>query len=484
MKIILLIITVLLLAFRVNSQTPNADRLSHEMDSLMTAISEYELFNGAVLVAEEDDVVYKNAFGKANFEWGIPNTTDTKFLIGSITKTFTAVLTLRLVELEKINLDDVITDHLEDYPSETGDKIKIEHLLVQSSGIPDYIELHDFLSTKALQEHDKDEFPKFFADLELEFEPGTDWNYGNSGYYLLGLIIEEVTGVNYDEAMQKHILEPAGLENTGYAWSSEIIENLAAGYVTTPEGIENAPYIHSSAGYSAGMMYSTVEDLFEWTRRLNSGDVIENDHYFINMITPQKEDYGFGIFVGEQRIGDHYELVFGHAGTINGFSSQLTYLSDSDYTIIIMDNTQQCTSRIYFALRDLIFGKDAPEISESMSQILGRKVASEGVDAAVELFYELRENNPELCQDYSEFSRLTDFYMQRDQIEKAIEIFRLKAEIFPSDSSILVDKGNAYLDLDQKEKAHESFKKAIEINPRNETAQAKLRELEQTSKAW
>lgn len=485
MKIILPLAFVILFALPASSQSVDANRAANEIDSLMSVITEYQLFNGAILVSEEDEIVYKDAFGKASFEWGIPNTTDTRFLIGSITKTFTAVLTLRLVELDKLNLDDVITDHIEDYPPDTGDQITIEHLLVQSSGIPDYIELPNFLTTKALQQHDRHEFPKFFADLDLEFEPGTDWNYGNSGYYLLGLIIENVTGMDYEKAMDKYILEPIGLENTGYAGSSTIVENLADGYINTPAGFQKAPYIHSSAAFSAGMMYSTVKDLFKWTRSLYAGEVIQSDEYFINMITPQKEDYGFGIFIGEQRIGNHQELVFGHAGTINGFSAQLTYLSDSDYTIIIMDNTQQCTSRIYFAIRDLLFGKEPPEISEPLSQVLGKKVAEEGVDAAVELFYNIRENRSEqLDYDYRDFNRLIDFYMQQDKIEKAIEMYRLQAEVFTSDSSIYVDKGEAYLKIDEKQKAYESFEKALEINPENETAQNHLKELDQTSQAW
>lgn len=346
------------------SPVAEASDRAERIDSLLTELHEHGLFNGAILAADGDEIIYKEAFGKASFEWGIPNETDTRFKIASITKSFTASLTLHLVERGKLNLDDVITDHLPEYPSETGDRITIEHLLVQTSGIPDYITKENFLSTTAKLEHDRYNFIEHFAHEDLKFEPGTDWDYGNSCYYLLGLIIEQATGKTYEQAMQKYIIEPIGLENTGYAASSEIIEGLAGGYVHTDAGIQRAPYFHSSVGFSAGMLYSSVEDVFQWTRALYTGEIISHPEHIQNFITPQKEDYSYGFFIGEQRIGDRQELVFSHSGNINGYSSQLAYFSDSDYTLIIMDNTQQCTARIYFAIREVLFGYPPPDIRE------------------------------------------------------------------------------------------------------------------------
>ncbi|MEX0686501.1 MAG: serine hydrolase domain-containing protein [Balneolales bacterium] len=335
---------------------PSATTTKEKIDDVLTEYFESGKFNGVVLAAQGDDIVYTGAFGKANFEWDIPNTLDTRFKIASITKTFTACLVMHLIEIGYINLDDVITDYLPDYPSSTGDKITIEHLLVQSSGIPDYLTKPDFLSDMAVQHHDRYGFIKHFQDMELEFEPGTDWNYGNSGYYLLGLIIEKATGLTYEEAMRKHVIEPAGLENTGYASSGMVIPKLASGYIKTPDGYEIAPYFHSSVGFSAGMMYSNVTDLFKWTRALYAGKIIQNRNYLQNMITPQMEDYGYGLFIGAQKVGGQMEVVFGLFGTIHGFNSQVSYFYNHDFTIIIMDNTQQCTVDIFFAVRDILFG--------------------------------------------------------------------------------------------------------------------------------
>ncbi len=408
------------------------------IDETLSRLHDFGLFNGVVLAADGDDIIYHEAFGTASFEWDIPNTTDTRFKIASITKSFTANLVLCLVEADKLALDDVITDFLPDYPAGPGNRITIEQLLVQTAGIPDYLELPGFLEEKAIHEHDRYEFVKHFSELELEFEPGTDWNYGNSGYYLLGLIIEQASGLTYEEALQKYILEPAGLEDTGYAATGKIIERLAEGYERTPAGYERAPFFHSSAGFSAGMMYSTAKDLFKWTRALFDGLLLEDQEYLQNMVTPQKEDYGYGVFIGSQRIGSKNDLVVSHSGNIHGFSSQLTYFAFSDYTLIILDNTKQCTSRTYFALRDLLFGLSASvEVREPVSHVLGSVIEQSGIEEAILFYSELREERGDECDfSLSEFIRLGDFYLERGQPETAQKIFELAITLYPETSRL------------------------------------------------
>lgn len=435
-----------------------------ELDSLMNVFYEYDLFNGVILAAEEDEIIYYSAFGKANFEWEISNQTDTRFKMASITKVYTASLILHLVERGMLSLDDVITDHLPDYPSSAGDRITLEHLLVQSAGIPDYINLPGFLSTQAKLTHDKHEFVDYFAHLDLEFEPGTDWNYGNSGYYLLGLIVEEVTGMSYEDAMEQYILEPLGLDDTGYAATGKVIERLAGGYVKTPEGYEKASFFHSSAGFSAGMMYATAEDMFRWTRALAEGKIIRNPYHLQNMVTPQMEDYGFGMFIGEQQIGDRNELVFSHSGNVNGFTSQLSYFSDSDYTLIIMDNTQQCASRIFFAVREVLFGEQAPVIRQPIANKAGRMIKEEGVEQAVNFFREHTEGGgQEIDFSLRELTRLSNYYLERNEIETAIPILEFIAEFFPGNRQIQQKLLNAYKEAGKLPESYEA-KDLIDIS--------------------
>ena len=324
------------------------------VDSIVKEFHKEGMFNGVVLLAKGDTVLYTGSYGKANFEWIIPHSLDSRFRIASITKAFTAVLTLKLIEENYLNLDDVITDHISDYPSETGDKITIKHLLNQTAGIPDYLSLPGFMESEAFLKHDKHSFPDYFKDLELEFEPGSDWDYGNSEYYLLGLIIENVTGTSYEQAMEKYILGPAELLNTGFVTEQKVIPNYSGGYIRDESGIKVAPAMHPTVCFSAGMMYSTALDLNKFIRVLYRDKKLLSDHFTDLMTTQLIADYGFGIFTGNQFInGKRYKTLL-HMGEIHGCSSQVSYFPETDYSVIILDNTQQCPAKLYFEIKDLL----------------------------------------------------------------------------------------------------------------------------------
>src|SRR5919106_6486681 len=168
-----------------------------KIQELLALAHKYRQFNGTALVAENGKVVYKGAFGPANIEWNIPNTPDTKFRLGSITKQFTAVLTLQLVEQGKIKLDGKISDYLPDYRKDIGEKVTVHHLLTHTSGIPSYTGQPGFFANVSRNPYKVSDFVKQYTSGNLEFEPGTKYAYNNSGYFLLGAIIERITGKTY-----------------------------------------------------------------------------------------------------------------------------------------------------------------------------------------------------------------------------------------------------------------------------------------------
>lgn len=347
---------ILTLPFTAISSHETATDREKNVDSIVKDFYQQGMFNGVILLAKEDSILYSGVFGKANFEWDVPLTLDTRFRIASITKTFTAVLTLKLIEQGKLNFDDVITDHLPDYPSKTGDIITIEHLLVQSSGIPDYLTLPGFMESKSALVHNIYEFPNYFKDLDLNFEPGSDWNYGNSEYYLLGLIIEQITNMSYEAAMQAYILDPAGLTNTGFVTADSVIEKFAGGYIMTSSGIEIASIIHPSVCYSAGMMYSTAGDLHKFMNALYLRNTILSEEYTRKLTIERMANYGCGVYVGYQVIDNVRNPAFLHVGEIHGYAVQVTYFPEKEYTLVIMDNTQQCPARLYFAIMETLPG--------------------------------------------------------------------------------------------------------------------------------
>jgi CubicO group peptidase (beta-lactamase class C family) len=226
-----------------------------KIDELMKVYNSYRQFNGAVLVAENGKVIFKKGYGMANMEWNIPVETDTKFRLGSITKQFTSMLVLQLVQEGKIKVEGKLTDYLPDYRKDTGDRITIHQLLNHTSGIPSYTGLPNFFQEISRNPYSVSDFVKKFASGDLEFEPGTKWNYNNSGYFLLGAIVERVTGKPYEQVLKERIFDPVGMKNTGYDHHETILAKRAAGYEKRPGGHINAPYLDMSLPFAAGSLY-------------------------------------------------------------------------------------------------------------------------------------------------------------------------------------------------------------------------------------
>src|SRR5215213_11947286 len=231
---------ILLFAFQ---QAALAQDKPAKIQEVLALAHKYGQFNGSALVTENGKVIYKGAFGMANMEWAIPNAPDTKFRLGSITKQFTAMLTLQLVEQGKLKLDGKISDYLPDYRKDVGDKVTIHHLLTHTSGIPSYTNAPGFFENVSRNPYKVADFVKKYASGDFEFEPGSKFSYNNSGYFLLGAIIEQVTGKPYARVLQERILDPLQMKDTGYDDDAPLIKKRAAGYQKTPDGYKNAPYL-------------------------------------------------------------------------------------------------------------------------------------------------------------------------------------------------------------------------------------------------
>jgi CubicO group peptidase (beta-lactamase class C family) len=261
-------VTLAIFCFVNNYTNSLAQTKAQKIEALLGQYHEYGQFNGAALVAENGKVIFKKGFGMANMEWDIPNMPDTKFRIGSITKQFTAMLVMQLVEQGKLKLDGKMSDYLPDYPKSTGDKVTIHHLLTHSSGIPSYTGFPNFFRDLSRDPYTPEAFVKTFADSALQFEPGSKFLYNNSGYFLLGAIVEKASGKSFEQALAENILTPLNMKNTGYDHHETVLKKRAAGYEKRLGDYTNAAYLDMSLPYAAGSMYSTVEDLFLWDQAL------------------------------------------------------------------------------------------------------------------------------------------------------------------------------------------------------------------------
>lgn len=288
-------------------------------------------FMGTVLVARGNAVVLSKAYGMANLEWNIPNTPSAKFRLGSLTKQFTAASILLLEERGKLNVQEAVKTYLPDAPS-AWDKITIFHLLTHSSGIPNFTAFPDYAATQPFATP-AEKIVARFRDQPLDFAPGEKMSYSNSGYVLLGYLIETITGGSYATFVQDNIFTPLGMKDSGYDSNSAVIPRRASGYAPSPTGLANAGFIHMSIPHAAGALYSTTDDLLKWQQALHGARVVSAAS-LQKMTTPFKNNYAFGLVV---RTVDGRKM-FAHGGGIEGFNTSMSYSPDDKLTVVVLAN--------------------------------------------------------------------------------------------------------------------------------------------------
>ncbi len=475
------LLALFIVAFITASNAFAQDNIQ-KIDGLMKQYHDYGQFNGSILIAEKGKIIYEKGFGMANMEWSIPNQPDTKFRIGSITKQFTATLVLQLVEEGKIKLDGKITDYLNDYRKDTGGRVTIHQLLNHTSGIPSYTGRRDFFAEFSRNQYSVADFVKKFASGDLEFEPGSKFSYNNSGYSILGAIIEKVTGKTYETVLSERIFKPLGMMNSGYDNHSPLIQKRASGYQKTPDGFVNAAYLDMSIPYAAGSIYSTVEDLFKWEESLFEDKILSAESKKL-MFTPGLGNYGYGIRIADQPVGKS-ELktrTIGHGGGIHGFNSLMLRAVEKQQTVIILDNVGlgQLHGRITISIIGILNGQPYDWPKKSIGETLYKIAMEKNVATAIAEYRKLKaDNSPTLDFSEGELNTLGYELLGKKRTKDAIEIFKLNVEMFPNSANVYDSLGETYLADDQKELALANYKKAAELDPKNINALAIVKRLE------
>jgi CubicO group peptidase (beta-lactamase class C family) len=302
-----------------------------KLDEVVQPYVRDKTFMGSVLVARGGSVILSKGYGSANLEWDVANTPATKFRIGSITKQFTAASILLLAERGKLTLDDPIKKYVAEAPA-AWDRITLHHLLTHTSGIPNFTALPEYHANEPFETPPAKTITMVRA-RPLDFAPGEKMVYSNSGYVLLGYVIEKASGISYERFLQDNIFTPLGMKDSGYDSNSRIIAHRASGYAPSPDGPINAAFVHMSVPYAAGGLYSTTEDLLRWEQGLFGGKVMSAAS-LEKMLTPFKNNYALGLLV---RTVDGRKVVQ-HNGGINGFSSFLAYYPDDKLTVAVLGN--------------------------------------------------------------------------------------------------------------------------------------------------
>lgn len=309
------------------------------IDSLMNNYYHSGEFNGSILVAKDGETILKKGYGYANFEWSIPNNPETKFYIGSLTKQFTSMLIMQLVEEQKLDLDAKISNYLPTFNKSIADSITIFHLLTHTSGLMDYTN-EEFWEDSVKLFHTRDYILNNYCGKSLKFVSGTQFEYSNAGYFVLGVIIERITGKDFEEVLRERILIPLGMKNTGMFNPSKIVDESATGYIKSNDLMQRASYLDLRNVFSAGGMYSTVEDLFIWDKALYSETLITSK-YKDMLFKPYLSNYGFGWGILDYKLGNSGKSihVITHKGAVKGYKSILFRITNNQHTIILLDNT-------------------------------------------------------------------------------------------------------------------------------------------------
>jgi CubicO group peptidase (beta-lactamase class C family) len=319
------------------------DDKAETIDRLLRAYANAGLFQGSVLVAEKGEVILQKGYGMANVELNVPNRPETKYRIGSLTKQFTAMLVLQLAAEGRIKPDGKLSDYLPEYPRPAGERITLHHLLTHQSGIPDYT-APDFIARHSRDSFSPPELAATFWSKPLDFEPGAKYAYCNSGYHMLGLVIEKVTGKPYEQALRERILDRIGMRDTGYDHSEALLPNRASGYAKTPAGLQNAAFVNMSIPYSAGGMYSTVLDLRKWDSALYTEEPLSKTYVDLLFQPAVKlgvdRAYGYGWMLSTWTLPESGRKirVQEHFGGINGFSSMIVRVPEERILIVALAN--------------------------------------------------------------------------------------------------------------------------------------------------
>jgi CubicO group peptidase (beta-lactamase class C family) len=450
-----------------------------KIDELLIQYYEYGLFNGTALVAEDGKIILSKGYGLANLEWKVPNSPDTKFRIGSISKQFTASIIMQLVEEGKINLDATITEYLPDYRKDTGDKVTIHHLLTHTSGITSYTNLPNAWIDSLRNHYDKDYFIKHFHSSDLEFEPGTKFSYNNTGYYLLAIISEKVTGKDFGKLLKEKIFEPAGMTNTGSEDDEYVIEKKASGYLKFGNQFNADRYMYMPNTMGAGHMYSTVEDLLKWDQILYT-DKILSEESKEKMFTPFLSDYGYGWGIYWRKLSDSDSIKnVSHSGGINGFNTNFTRFVDKNQTVILFNNTGNAPlGEMTTEIAKILNGFDFTLPKEPAVNILVNKIETNGVEETVSLFKKLfKEEKENYNFSEQQINSLGYNYLHQDEVDLALEIFKLNMEIYPESFNTYDSYAEALMEKGENEEAVVFYKKSIEMNPGNQNGINMLKRL-------
>ena len=473
-KIIILLINLTVVQIGFTQDKKNS------LAETMRTYHSYNMFDGAVLVAENGKIIYKDAFGLANREWNIPNKTDTKFMIGSVSKPLTATLMLIQVQNGLISLDSTIENYLVEFKNKPSAKVKIRQLLTHTSGIPNYDIIKDFFSRISRQSFTREDYIKIFIDSSLAFTPGSNYAYSSWGYFILGYIMERVTKKSYAQLMSDDIFKKLNMNNSGSYHHTQIILNRATGYDYSFGGYASSDFRDQSNTMGTGDLYSSVEDLFKFHMALANNTLL-NKELTAEMFTPgvKPADYGYGWFNKQLKYTSTDSVASNfHLGMTEGFISFFRRIPSTKSLVVILCNSSPTdffgiTNNLY----KVMYNKPV-SLKYPVHKKLETYIEQIGVEKALAEYKKMKRDSANYYVDWISMNFIAQQLLTLKRYEDAKVIAEHNVNEFPDKDLILVTMGNIYLALGKTKDAIKFYKRALQITPMYEEAKNRLKELE------
>jgi len=484
-----LILTLTLFAFAVCNPNSSsfAQSKAEKIDNLMQACYKNGQFNGAVLVAEHGKVIYDKSFGIANIETKEKIKPNSQFRLGSVSKQFTSMAIMMLKERGKLNYDDDIRKFLPELPYPG---ITIRHLLTHTSGLPDYMMLFD-----ENWDQDKEDaserkiatnkdalnlFAKYHP--EVLFKPGEQWEYSNTGYVMLALVIERASGKEFDQFLNDNIFKPLRMSHTLVfsPLKDHKMERRVYGYQLELDGVTYSEndfnYLNGIAG--DGGIYSTTKDLFKWDQSLYTEKLV-NKSTLKEAFTPVKFNndstykYGFGWRIDKTKGG---KMKVSHTGGWVGFRTSIDREIEHKNTIIILTNHSSIyRNEIRTAIANILHNHEYILPKISIAQVIGQTLMKSGVDSAIKKYHELKREYPDKYNfSERELNNLGYQLIGMSRINEAIEIFKLNVKEYPDAYNTYDSLGEAYMLNGEKDLAIKNYAQSLVLNSKNVNAIKKL----------
>jgi CubicO group peptidase (beta-lactamase class C family) len=349
----------------------SAQSIEQQIDALFTEAYPADKPGATVLIAKDDKVIFRKAYGMANLELNVPMKPENVLELASITKQFTSVAILMLMEQGKLSLNDPLSKFIPDYPR--GDEITVHHLLIHTSGIKSYTDVPGFMSM-ARTDMTPTELIGHFKDLPMDFEPGERYAYNNSAYILLGFIIEQISEMSYEDFIQKNIFDKLGMKNSYYGSRSRIIPNRASGYQPSGESYQNADYLSMTLPYAAGSLMSTVDDMLLWHKAIHHNTLISEKSKqlaFTNYTLNKGKHINYGYGWGVDELAGFSSIE--HTGGIFGFTTSGIYIPEKNvYAIVLTNDNGRGPELLNLKATALVLGKpiiEKPAVSLTEEQL-------------------------------------------------------------------------------------------------------------------